>query len=83
MGVHNCQESPLEPGEYIIPTCYTTIEPPTFTELESSTWDGSSWVIETRPVEETPEELPPPELTIEQIQTLLESLQTQLTALSK
>lgn len=45
-GFWNCQESPLEPGVYIIPTASTEIEPPIFDGLENTcTWDGTQWVL--------------------------------------
>ena len=52
VGSYVCQENPLELGFFIVPTHSTTIEPPTFTELDTCKWDGSKWVITVNPVEE-------------------------------
>ena len=38
-------ESPLEPGEYLIPAYATTIAPPTAGENEAPFWTGSAWEI--------------------------------------
>jgi hypothetical protein len=49
-GFWDCQESPLELGTYITPVASTEIEPPTFTELQTCTWNGSSWEVKTKPI---------------------------------
>lgn len=38
-------ESPLEPGEYLIPAYATTIAPPTADENTAPFWTGSAWEI--------------------------------------
>jgi hypothetical protein len=56
-GIWNCQESPLEPGEYIVPTDSTTIENPTFdSKTQTCTWDNIQWVVADIP---TPTPIPP------------------------
>ena len=50
-GTWECQESPLEPEVYIQPTESTTIEPISFDVTQTCTWNGSAWVIATKPVE--------------------------------
>lgn len=46
-GEWNCQESPLEPGVYIIPKMSTSLKPPTFDNTTSRCiWKDSFWDIE-------------------------------------
>ena len=45
-------ESPLEPGEYLIPAYATTIAPPTAGENEAPFWTGSAWEIRSTLVPE-------------------------------
>lgn len=49
-GFWDCQESPLEPGIYITPVVSTEIQPPTFTELQTCTWTGTTWEVKNKPV---------------------------------
>ncbi len=48
---------PMNDGNFLIPAGCVTVEPPSFGEESQARWDGSSWIIEDRPVEE--EETPP------------------------
>ena len=49
-GFWDCQESPLEPGIYIVPTNSTEIEPPTFDgTIDTCTWDGTQWSLTAIP----------------------------------
>lgn len=44
-GFWDAQESPLEPGVFITPISSTDIEPPAFTEEQTCTFNGVSWVL--------------------------------------
>lgn len=44
-GVYDAQESPLEPGEYILPECCTEVAPPVFNaDTHTCTWSGIVWI---------------------------------------
>lgn len=51
-GPYDCHESPLEPGEYIVPTHCTEVKPPYFDETKICTWNEteSEWVLTDVPV---------------------------------
>lgn len=51
-------ESPLEPGVYLIPAHATTTPPPSCDDGEQVRWDGEAWQVEPLPVEESTEEHP-------------------------
>ena len=57
VGTVVCDESPLEPGVFLIPAGATTVEPPTVGDGEFAVWDGSEWQV---PVPSEPD--PDPEL---------------------
>ena len=38
-----CQESPREPGQFLIPANATTVAPPGEQEGKARVWDGSAW----------------------------------------
>lgn len=41
-----CQESPLEPGVYLIPVASTEVEPPVFDgSVDMCNWNGTQWVL--------------------------------------
>jgi hypothetical protein len=81
-GFYDCQESPLELGVYITPADSTPIEPPTFTELESCTWDGEVWDITTLPIEQPVlEYAAPPEPTKAELMAELAALTAKIQAL--
>jgi len=42
-------ESPLEPGVWLIPAHATTIEPPPAGDGEQAVWKGEGWVVEPIP----------------------------------
>ena len=45
-GFWDCQESPLEPKNYLTPVASTEIEPPAFDgAIHTCTWDGTQWVL--------------------------------------
>jgi len=83
VGAYVCQESPLEDGVYITPTKSTEIEPPTFTELETCTWDGAEWVVNVIPiiVEPTPQFITPIVPTATELMAKLVAIQSQIQAL--
>lgn len=43
-GSYECQESPLEPGVYIVPSASTEIEPPSDEQGKVTIWNGTDWV---------------------------------------
>jgi hypothetical protein len=45
IGEVNCQESPLEPGVFLMPGGCIDVAPPSFSENEIAYWNGSSWEI--------------------------------------
>lgn len=48
-GYDVAQESPMEPGKYLIPRNSTTVEPPAFGPDQQAFWNGSSWEIQNKP----------------------------------
>lgn len=46
-----CQESPLEPGIFLVPGGAVEVAPPELAENQLAKWDGSAWVS----VDKTPE----------------------------
>lgn len=69
--IHNAnqvqrQESPLEPGVWLMPGQCTDVEPPEFDrETHTCKFNGTEWVVELIPVKEeepTPEPIPAMEL---------------------
>lgn len=42
------QESPLEPGVWLMPANSTAVEPPTFSAAQVCRWTGSEWTLERR-----------------------------------
>jgi hypothetical protein len=70
IGPVTCDESPLEPGEYLVPAFATTAEPPESVPAGAEArWDGTHWQVFTYPAP-TPEP-PPPEPTPEEIRAAL------------
>lgn len=53
-------ESPLEPGVYLVPAGSVEIEPPAAGAGELARWSGSAWVLEPVPVVPPPVEPPQP-----------------------
>ena len=52
IGQNNADESPLERGIFLIPKNCVTEAPPSIPDGSRAKWNGSSWEIETIPVEE-------------------------------
>lgn len=68
-------ESPLEPGVYLIPARATDIAPPTVPDGSRAHFDGAAWLIEPIP-QQDPEPAPPepsPEDTIARYETALDA----------
>ena len=70
-------ESPLEPGVFLVPAYTTTFKPPKATLPKVAVFRNETWNIETLPEPKPPVELTPAEklaasgLTIEELKTLL------------
>ena len=45
LGVQFAQESPLEPGIFLLPEGTTFVEPPQFFEGQQAVWLGDSWEV--------------------------------------
>lgn len=60
-------ESPLEPGSFLIPGGAVDVLPPVVPEGSRARWIGSAFVFEPIPAEESAEPLTPAEPTAEQI----------------
>ena len=71
LGIGQADESPLEPGVWLIPTDASTEEPPKFGDSEQAVWTGDGWLLQPIP-EPEPDPEPEPELppTPENIQAL-------------
>lgn len=48
-GFTEADESPLEPGVYLLPARCTLVPPPDATEDTWPRWNGSAWQLVTRP----------------------------------
>jgi len=61
VGVSDADESPIEPGVYIVPA-HATMMPPPSPPLEGETWvwKGNAWEAELLPIVEEPEPEEPP-----------------------
>jgi hypothetical protein len=58
IGVDFAQESPLEPGIFLLPAGATFVEPPQFAEGKQAVWNGETWEVQDIP---PPPEPPAPE----------------------
>lgn len=67
VGTVLCDESPLEPGVFLVPRGAVDVAPPGAQEGWFAVWDGAVWRLEQEPVEPEPE--PEPELTREQVES--------------
>lgn len=47
IGEVDCQQSPLEFGEWIVPGMATSVEPPIEKAGKIRVWNGAKWVYET------------------------------------
>jgi hypothetical protein len=61
IGLEFAQESPLEPGVFLLPAGATFVEPPQVAEGKQAVWGGSSWAVEDIPLPPAPEPEPEPE----------------------
>ena len=77
IGESIADESPLEPGVFLVPAYATTFKPPKTTLPNVAVFRDGTWNIEILPEPEPPVELTPAEklaasgLTIEELKTLL------------
>ena len=72
-GSTEANESPLEPGIFLIPANATSIEPPTFDSGFMAVFGGEAWniidiTLEVPPIEQTPPEQPKTQAELLQIQ---------------
>lgn len=74
-GLFTCEgvadESPLEPGVYLIPAGATVVEPPETEDGQLARWDGSNWQIENVPVPVELEPAVPTRVTMRQARLAL------------
>ena len=61
VGPGTADESPLEPGVFLIPAHSTTVAPPAAPPGQQRRWTGAAWVLEDIPEPPEPEVLQPPE----------------------
>jgi hypothetical protein len=61
-GQTQANESPREPGVYLLPANATTLEPPAARDGFISVWGGSSWQVESIPL--PPEPVAPPVIPV-------------------
>lgn len=59
LGVDFAQESPLEPGVFLLPAGATFVKPPQVPEGKQAVWGGESWSVQDIPL--APEPQPEPE----------------------
>jgi hypothetical protein len=69
LGVDFAQESPLEPGIFLLPAGATFVEPPQVSDGQQAVWNGNSWEVQDIPPPEPEPEIPEPELTWDTIRT--------------
>ncbi|MDK2769926.1 MAG: hypothetical protein KYX69_19685 [Sphingomonas sp.] len=60
IGYAEADESPLQPGVFLIPGGCVVEEPPTFGEGNRARWDGDAWVIEPADIDQPAEPAPDP-----------------------
>lgn len=60
IGIVECDESPLEPGVFLVPGGAVKKEPPDFEAPNRARWTGKKWVIEPTPEGEGGEPEAPP-----------------------
>jgi hypothetical protein len=61
LGQGEADESPLEPGVWLIPAYATEVAPPAIGAGERAVWKGAAWEVETIPVVPSPEPDGPPD----------------------
>ncbi len=74
VGTVTCDESPLEPGVFLVPAGAVTTAPPAFGGGQQARWDGAQWLVEDAPIPEDPEEMTEDELRIIEIHRTLEDI---------
>ena len=62
LGPYRAQESPREPGAFIVPTLSTEVPPPGLAQGQTAKWDGAAWSVIDPPV------IPPHVPTTEEIE---------------
>lgn len=67
LGKSKADESPLEPGIFLIPAHATATKVPEFSKLQMAIWDGSAWEVQNIQEPDLP---PAPELTWDHIRLL-------------
>lgn len=60
LGTSQADESPLEPGEFLIPAHAVTVAPPVIAAGEQARWTGAAWVVEPIPAPPAPPAPPVP-----------------------
>lgn len=61
LGVDFAQESPREPGVFLLPAGATFVEPPQVPEGKQAIWGGESWSLQEIPLPPEPETPEPPQ----------------------
>lgn len=61
IGVDFAQESPLQPGVFLLPAGATFVEPPKVAEGKQAVWVGESWSVRDIPLPPEPKPTPEPE----------------------
>lgn len=70
VGPYDAQESPLDPGVFLVPQRSTDIAPPAVTEAQFAQWNGTAW-----DVIDIPPPPPPPPPTPEEIAAAAQAAQ--------
>jgi hypothetical protein len=65
LGTNTAEESPLEPGKYLIPAHATTLMPPSTTERKQIVWKDNRWEVFDILKPESPPEIKAPPITWE------------------
>lgn len=70
VGPYDAQESPLDPGVFLVPQRSTDIAPPAVTEAQFAQWNGTAW-----DVIDIPPPPPPPPPTPEELASAAKAAQ--------
>jgi hypothetical protein len=60
LGETEADESPLEPGVWLMPAGTVSLEPPTVVEGQWPRWNGEGWELVSKPEPDSPVPPPPP-----------------------
>jgi len=60
LGETEADESPLEPGVWLMPAGAVSLEPPTPVEGQWPRWNGEGWELVSKPEPDDPVPTPPP-----------------------